>query len=92
MKTRLQELRKNAGFKSAKSFADHIGMSIQTYNNYEQGRRTMSAVTAWQIADGLGCSIDYLLGRDFKEKNDCEYVTLSKEQVDTILKALDGTD
>lgn len=90
MKTRLQELRKNAGFKSAKSFADHINMSIQTYNNYEQGRRTMSATAAWQIADGLCCSIDYLLGRDFHEK-ETDYVRLSKSQVDEILKALDGT-
>ncbi len=89
MKSRLQELRKEAGFKSAKVFADHIGMSVQTYNNYEQGRRAMSAVAAWQIADGLNCSIDYLLGRNF-DGDDSDYVKLSKRQVDEILKALDG--
>ena len=37
MKIKLQEMRKRAGFKSAKAYADHMGYSPSTYTHYEQG-------------------------------------------------------
>ncbi len=55
MKTQLQRIRKEKGFKSAKAFAEHIGMSKNTYTNYEQGTRPLSLETAWEFADALEC-------------------------------------
>lgn len=64
MKTRLQEFRKAAGYKSAAAFADHIGMNPRTYTNYEQGKRGMDVEVIWRFADAFNCSIDELLGRE----------------------------
>ena len=63
MKTNLQALRKAAGFKSAKAFAHHIGMNVNTYTDYEQGRRMFALDQAWEFADALGCTLDELAGR-----------------------------
>ncbi|NGM17754.1 helix-turn-helix domain-containing protein [Eggerthellaceae bacterium zg-893] len=65
MKTQLQRIRKERGFKSAKSFADYIGMNAHTYTDYEQGRRTFTLESAWEFADVLQCTLDELAGRDF---------------------------
>ena len=65
MRTRLQELRKAAGFKSAKAFADYMNMSVGTYTDYEQGRRTFSLDKAWDFCDALGCTLDELAGREW---------------------------
>lgn len=61
MKTRLQELRKKV--KSAREFAEHIGMNPHTYTEYEQGRMNFTLERAWEFADALGCSLDELAGR-----------------------------
>ncbi|MBR2681633.1 MAG: helix-turn-helix transcriptional regulator [Atopobiaceae bacterium] len=61
---RLQEMRKAAGYKSAREFAEHMGMSVSTYTGYEQGRIKLSLATAWLLADELGCTIDKLAGRE----------------------------
>lgn len=66
MKTQLQRIRKDRGFKSAKAFAEHIGMSKDTYTNYERGARPITLELAWEFADVLGCTLDELAGRDFK--------------------------
>lgn len=65
MKTQLQRIRKERGYKSAKAFADHIGMNHHTYTDYEQGRRTFTLESAWEFADALECTIDELAGREF---------------------------
>lgn len=65
MKTQLQRIRKERGFKSAKAFADHIGMNPHTYTDYEQGRRTFTLESAWEFADALECTLDDLAGRKF---------------------------
>ena len=62
MKTQLQRIRKEKGFKSAKAFADSIGMNTHTYTDYEQGRRMFSLETAWEFADALECTLDELAG------------------------------
>lgn len=59
----MQSLRKQAGYKSAKAFADEIGINANTYTQYEQGMSGMSYETAWQIADALDCTLDALGGR-----------------------------
>lgn len=65
VKTNLQGVRKAAGFQSARAFAEHIGMSVNTYTGYEQGK-PMSLETAWSFADALNCSLDELAGRPSK--------------------------
>ena len=65
MRFKLQEMRKRAGFKSAKAFADHIGMNVGTYTNYEQGKRNLTLEQAWEFADELHCTLDELAGREF---------------------------
>ncbi len=65
MKTQLQRIRKDRGYKSAKDFADHIGMNSHTYTDYEQGRRTFTLDKAWEFADALECTLDDLAGREW---------------------------
>lgn len=59
----LQAMRKGAGFKSAKSFAEHIGINPNTYTQYEQGLVGFSYERAWEFADALGCTLDAVGGR-----------------------------
>nr|DAE63976.1 MAG TPA: hypothetical protein [Caudoviricetes sp.] len=65
MKTQLQRIRKDRGFKSAKAFADSIGMSARTYTNYEQGVTSLTLEKAWEFADALECTLDELAGREW---------------------------
>ena len=62
-KTNLQAMRVRAGFKSAREFAEHIGVNVGTYTNYEQGKVALSLLKAWEFADALDCTIDELAGR-----------------------------
>ena len=64
MELRLRQLRKAAGYKSARQYAEHIGVPQQTYNNYETGFRKLSLELACEICDDLGCTLDELCGRD----------------------------
>lgn len=59
----LQECRKRAGWKSARAFAEHFGVSYNTYMAWEQGRHSIDIVTAWKLADEFDCSIDDIAGR-----------------------------
>lgn len=65
MRFKLQEMRKRAGFSSAKAFAREIGMSDRTYTNYEQGATKLTLEMAWRFADIFGCTLDELAGRNF---------------------------
>lgn len=55
---KLQARRKEAGFKSARAFAEHVGVNPSTYTQYEQGLVTLSFERAWQFAKELGCPVD----------------------------------
>lgn len=68
MKTQLQAMRKRAGFKSAKAFAEHVGISVSTYTKYEQGMSELSLERAWEFADALDCTLDELAGRKVPNK------------------------
>lgn len=59
----LQARRKEAGYKSAKSFAEYIGMETSAYTEYEQGRRSFTYEQAWEFADALNCTLDAIGGR-----------------------------
>ena len=67
----LQRLRREAGYRSAKDFAQAIGMPATTYARYERQEdgpdRSIPLPTAWKLADELGCSIDFLVGRTGEE-------------------------
>lgn len=72
MKTNLQKLRKEAGFKSAKAFAEYIDMKPGTYTDYEQGRTSMTIERAWEFADIFECTLDELAGRKWPS-SDAKY-------------------
>lgn len=64
MATTLQELRKEAGYRTAKDFAEAIDVPPTTYARYEQSPEKIPLKQAWMIADFLGCSIDAVVGRE----------------------------
>lgn len=68
MKPGLQRIRKERGYSSAREFAEHIGWSVGSYTNYEQGTREMTLKVAWELADYLECSIDEIAGREWHGK------------------------
>lgn len=47
-----------------KEFCDASGISINTYQNYESGKRTPTADILLKLADFYGVTVDYLLGRE----------------------------
>ena len=66
----LQTARKNAGYKSAKLYAEHMGYNVSTYTDWEQGRHLFTYEQAWQMADDLHITLDELGGRDFAPEKD----------------------
>lgn len=60
---RIQQLRKGAGYKSAKAFSEMAGVGYNAYVECEQGRSRLSYENAWKIADALHISLDELGGR-----------------------------
>ena len=61
----IQKLRKDAGFSSAKAFAESVGFNPNTYTQYEQGISGFNYEQAWVMADALECSMDELGGREW---------------------------
>lgn len=64
----LQNMRKLAGFKSARAFAEHMGIPVTKYTEYEQGRHSFTYEQAWEFADALGCTLDEIGGRKAPER------------------------
>lgn len=65
----LQRMRRAAGYRSAKDFAEELGIPASTYARYERTPEGPDACSipiraAWRIADALGCSIDEVVGRE----------------------------
>lgn len=48
---------------SSKKMLDDLGMGINTISEFAKGKQ-ISYLSLAKIADYLGCSVDYLLGRD----------------------------
>ena len=87
-KRTLQRLRREAGYRSAKEFAEALGIPGSTYARYERAGDgadcSIPLPAAWQIADKLGCSIDLVIGREDIDAPDPEgiqprYDSLSPE-------------
>lgn len=60
---RMQMLRKKAGL-TLKQLGKAVDKAESTISQYESGRREPDNETLLRIADVLGCSVDYLLGRE----------------------------
>lgn len=53
----LKEAREAKGIK-IKAIADHLGITRQTYSNYEANQNKMSIEQAKAVCDFIGCSVD----------------------------------
>lgn len=58
----LKEARKRKRFKQ-KEMAEHLGIKLRSYQQYEGGQRRPDYETLVAIADYLDVTTDYLLGR-----------------------------
>lgn len=56
---------------SQKQIAEKLGMQVTQYRRYENGERTMPIDIVIQIADLYGVSIDYLVGREEPNSENC---------------------
>ena len=67
-KRALQHLRREAGYRSAKDFAEQVGIPGSTYARYERAVEDpdcgISPFSAWQIADALSNNIDLVVGSE----------------------------
>ncbi|MCT4595204.1 MAG: helix-turn-helix domain-containing protein [Anaeromicrobium sp.] len=67
LKDKLKGLRQEIKL-SQKELAAKIGIGSSTYGSYERGQRIPNKETLEKIADALGCTPEYILGRtDNKE-------------------------
>lgn len=63
MASRLQDLRREAGFTNQADFAAEIGVSVPTYARWEADPEKVPLKSAWELADRFGTSIDEIVGR-----------------------------
>ena len=67
---KIRELREQAGM-SQKAVAEELGMQITQYRRYENGERKPAIDFLIQIADLYDVSLDYLVGREEAQSEDC---------------------
>jgi len=60
---RLKQRREEVGYSTQKEFAAAIGVSVQSVNFYEAGKRVPDAETLYILSEQLNCSIEWLIGR-----------------------------
>lgn len=60
---RISEVRVSKGI-SQEALSEASGLHQSTISQYEAGNITLSVPTLMSVCDGLGCTVDYLLGRD----------------------------
>ena len=97
----LKQLRKTRGYSNAKDFCDASGISYNTYQNYEAGKRVPTADILITLADFYGVTTDYLLGREpapdplagihFKTVDSDEFVRLYSELPEQVKQIFDDT-
>ena len=63
MASALQELRKAAGYRTAKEFAAAVEIPLTTYARYESSPEKIPLPVAWRFADMFGVPIDLIVGR-----------------------------
>lgn len=62
MASSLLELRRQAGYATAKEFAQAEGIAEATYARYESSPEKIPTKAAWKLADRFGVSIDVIVG------------------------------
>ena len=60
----IKDLRQEKGFRSAREFADALGIATSSMSRYDKDPETIPLKHAWAMADLLGCSIDEVVGRE----------------------------
>lgn len=85
---RLLELRLNKGFDKQETFADFLGVKLNTYRKWEQGAKYPSDMNLKNILEKTGADLDYF-SKEIKEKNRdlkfvCEYTGLSEKAVEVL--------
>lgn len=68
MPSTLLQMRREAGYRSQRDFAERIGVPQPTYTRYESNPGKIPLKAAWAIADELGCTIDAVVGRATMEE------------------------
>ena len=85
----LKQLRKNEHLTQQK-MADLCGITLRSYQNYENGLREMSYSSLIKLADFFGCSVDYLIGH---KTNDLVYLSglsdMQKEMIEEVKQMSD---
>lgn len=57
----LKRLRKAAGYRSGKQFAEANDIAVQTYLNHESGKRGISLSSLFSYTSLLNCSVDKII-------------------------------
>lgn len=68
MKLRIRDLREDHDL-TQKQIAKILGCTQQTYSRYENGEITIDINSLIKLADFYHTSLDFLVGRTFKEEN-----------------------
>lgn len=88
-RTRLRELRENAGYRSQQAFADVFGVAQSTIGNWEAGKREPNYETTIRLAKFFNVSIDYLLGNERNLKQD-KFSALFRHNISIALALIDA--
>lgn len=70
MSSRLLEIRKAAGYATAREFSEAAGLAESTYTRYESNPERIPLKVAWDLADRFHVTIDQVVGRDTEAKGD----------------------
>lgn len=82
---RLKELRQSRD-KTQEDISKLINTSITCYNYYEKEKREPTIETLCRLADFYDVSLDYLVGRDYKD--DIGYLNPDQKNVVYVIKQL----
>ena len=78
----IKKLRKKLDYNQTK-LQHEVGVSESSIQAYEQNVKIPSLVNAYNLADALNCSIDFIVGRNNELEN---YYRLSKENKNKVIK------
>mgnify|MGYP001852311392 CR=1 FL=1 len=87
MSMKFKELRKSFGL-TQEEFAKKLGLSRDTYKNYEQGRTQMNYEMLVRVADVCNVSLDYLFERQNKNLIFTDSLTETQKKLVAIIKQL----
>ncbi len=87
----LKELRKSQHL-TQEEFAKEIGISRDTYKNYEQERTQMPYQMLIKIADFYNISLDFLLGRQNKNLIFTDSLSPEKKELINMIKNLNDDE